>query len=123
MNVILQAGIRIYERGILKWREFKERPEHFFIEQSYWPRATVGVASGFLLGVGYRYFSQARYRYEGRTRRFERQVSSGGPTAALAWNGRQGRFVSIEGWRETQTDEQGGARSFSNLSVTVGMAL
>lgn len=123
IQMTFQGGVRIYERGVLKWKEFKERPEHYFVEKSYWPQVTIGVTDFVVLGTGYRFFSQARYRYEGRTRHFERRVSSVGPTAALAWSGHHGRSVSIEGWRETQSDEQGGARTFSNLSITVGMAL
>lgn len=123
IQMTLQGGIRIYERGVLKWKEFKERPEHYFVEQSYWPQVTIGATDFVVVGVGYRFFSQARYRYEGRSRHFERRVSSGGPTAAFAWSGHHGRSVSVEGWRETQSDGQGGARTFSNLSITVGMAL
>ncbi|MEX2116487.1 MAG: hypothetical protein WEB37_06355 [Bacteroidota bacterium] len=123
VEALIQGSVRIYERGILRWREFRERPEMYFLEQSYWPRISVGVTDHLVMGIGYRYFSQTRYRYEGKHRAFEGWLVSAGPTVNLSWRGANGGRVEIEGWRETQSDHRGAGRSYSNLSLIVGMML
>jgi hypothetical protein len=120
---LFQGSIRLYERGVLWWREFRERPERYFVEQSYWPRVSAGITDHLLVSVGFRYFSQTRYRYEGKRRSFEGRLISAGPTVSVSWRGKQGGHVEIEGWRQTQSDHLGSGRSYSNLSLMVGMAL
>lgn len=122
VNMVFHGTLRMYERGILKWDTFRERPESFFIEESYWPQVSVGVTDHLMMGVGYRYFSQTRFRYEGRDRKFDRSLVNAGPTVTLAWYGSGGGRISVEGWRETQT-VSGRSRSYSNLSLVVGMIL
>jgi hypothetical protein len=123
IEALFQGSVRLYERGILRWREFRERPERYFVEQSYWPRLSAGVTDHLLVSVGFRYFSQTRYRYEGKSRSFEGKLISAGPTVSVSWRGKQGGRVEIEGWREAQSDHLGGGRSYSNLSLIVGMVL
>jgi hypothetical protein len=123
VGFLFYGNLRVYERGVLKWKEFRERPESFFIEESYWPQLTLSVTDHLLMGVGYRYFSQTRFRYEGRERKFDRRLSNAGPTVTLAWYGRQGGRVLLEGWRETQTTNVGPSRSYSNFSLLVGMTI
>ncbi len=122
IEALFQGSVRLYERGILQWREFRERPERYFVEQSYWPRVSVGVTDHLLVGIGYRYFSQTRYRYEGKQRSFEGRLISAGPTVNVSWRGVKGGRVEFEGWREAQSDHRPG-RSYSNLSLIVGMVL
>jgi len=123
VHLLFEGYLRIFERGVLKWKEFKERPENYFFEQSYWPKITVAVMSNLQMVVGYRYFSQSRYRYEGRSRVFDRKISNEGPTVSARWYGPSGSIVSVDGWRESQHYDQGGRVVFSNVSLTVGMAL
>jgi len=123
VEALLQGSVRLYERGILRWREFRERPERYFVEQSYWPRISVSVTDHLVMGIGYRYFSQTRYLYEGKHRSFEGRLISAGPTVNVSWRGAQGGHVEIEGWREAQSDHHGAGRSYSNLSLIVGMIL
>lgn len=123
LEALFQGSVRIYERGILRWREFRERPERYFVEQSWWPRISARVTDHLLVGVGYRYFSQSRYRYEGKRRAFEGRLTSEGPTVSVTWRGAGGGRVEIEGWREKQADHVGTGRSYSNLSFIVAMDL
>lgn len=123
VEALFQGSVRIYERGILRWREFRERPEKYFVEQSYWPRVWAGVTDHLLMSVGFRYFSQTRYRYEGRIRSFEGRLVSAGPTVSFSWRGKSGNRMEIEGWRQTQSNHLGSGRSYSNLSLIVGMVL
>ncbi|MEX1140677.1 MAG: hypothetical protein WEF53_15160 [Bacteroidota bacterium] len=123
LEALFQGSVRVYERGILRWREFRERPERYFVEQSWWPRISARVTDHLLMGIGYRYFSQSRYRYEGKNRAFEGRLISAGPTVSVSWRGPGGGRVEIEGWRESQSDHLGAGRSYSNLSFIVATIL
>jgi len=121
--VTMLGTVRLYERGILKWKEFKERPENYFMEQSYWPQIAAEVFGRLNIAVGYRYFSQMRYRYEGRSRKLERTIENSGPTVSVSWMGSGGGNVIIQGWREAQHVDGIQKQVYSNMSVTVGMIL
>ncbi len=123
LSLFLIGTIRLYERGVLKWKEFKERPENYFVEQSYWPQISAEVSAGMSIAVGYRFFSQARYRYEGRIRRLERTIENSGPTVLVNWRGNGGGMVSLEGWREAQHVDGSRKRVYSNMTVIVGLTL
>jgi len=117
------GGVRIYERGTLLWKEFKEHPQNYFVEQSYWPTLMFSATGSFQIGVGYRSFGQDRYRYEGSARILERQLETSGPTVACEWRGMGMQRVALEGWRETQTQDGQTVRTLSNLSLKVSLAL
>ncbi len=111
--------IRVYERGILTWSEFKERPQDYFVERTYWPRLTYAAAKGLLLGVGFRHFGQDRYKYQSGTRTFEHQLESSGPTVMVEWEGTGFQRVVLEGWNETQRQDGHTIRTIPNLSLKV----
>jgi len=117
------GGIRVYERGILVWREFRERPQNYFVEQSYWPRLVFSATSSIQMGIGYRLFSQDRYRYQASTRILERRLETSGPTVAFEWEGVNMQRVMLEGWRETQMQDGQVIRTVPNFSVKVSLAL
>lgn len=117
------GGVRVYERGILRWKEFKERPQNFFIEQSYWPRLMWADGSDVRVGIGFRYFSQDRFRSDGADRELERRLVSSGPTVEVEWRQSGFQRVSIVGWRESQSQDGVEVRSISNLSVKLFLAL
>jgi hypothetical protein len=111
--------IRVYERGILMWDEFKERPQNYFVEQTYWPQLVYEPARHLRLALGYRYFGQNRYRYQGGRRILERQLETAGPTVSVVWEGLSYQHVSVEGWNETQRQDQQVTRTIPNLSLKV----
>ena len=117
------GGVRVYERGILLWKEFKERPQNYFVERSFWPRLSFVAARPIRMGIGYRLFSQDRYRYQGAERILERRLETAGPTVVLEWEGERGRRVAVEGWRETQAQDGRVIRTVPNLSLKVSIAL
>lgn len=122
-DLSVMGHIRMYERGILKWKEFKERPENFFLEQTYWPQLIHRLSDAISFGVGYRYFSQDRYKYQGKERVWERGMVASGPTVAVTWNGNGEQHVEIRGWREHQIEGDRSLRKISNLSILVGMRI
>jgi hypothetical protein len=117
------GGVRVYERGTLLWKEFKEHPQNYFVEQSYWPSVVFSATEIFQIGVGYRFFGQDRYRYEGSARILERQLDTSGPTVGCEWRGVGLQRVALEGWRERQTQDGLTVRTVSNFSLKVSLAL
>lgn len=123
LRMLFTGSVRIYERGLLKWTGFTERPEDFFLEQFYWPRFVLQVIRQLSMGVGYRFFSQDRYVYEGAQRQFNRRLMSRGPTAHLTWDGGDYRQARIEGWLESQFDSGRKVRTVPNFLISVGVLL
>jgi hypothetical protein len=120
---MFSGGIRVYERGILRWREFTERPEKYFVDQSYWPQLFFSGALGVRVGIGFRYFSQDRYAFQGSIRVRDLSLETSGPTAQLAWTGRRGEEVVFDGWSETQKINGLTVSSVPNLAVRVSFGL
>lgn len=115
--------VRVYERGILRWKEFKERPQNYFVEQSYWPQLRVNLGDRLQMGVGYRYFAQDRYKYVAGERQFERRLETGGPTALFQWEAPGFHRLIIQGWREVQQEDGKTIRTISNMFMKLSIAL
>lgn len=123
LDVNFVGGVRLYQRGILLWSEFKERPQNYFTEQSYWPKLMFSMSQAIKLGVGYRFFRQDRYRYQQGEKLFERRLETSGPTVTLQWEGIGNQRFSLEGWNETQTQDGQVIRTVPNLFLKVSVAL
>ena len=118
LTATVAGGVRLTEKGILRWREFKERPEDAYVEKSVWPQLDVVVAS-WRLGVGYRYFAQDRYTYQNGNRTFAQSFESLGPTGRIIWAGDGLRQILMEGWREEQRMNGLVMSTIPNVRVTV----
>lgn len=110
--------LRVYERGILKWKEFKEKPLDYFVEKSIWPRLYYRALENLSLSVGYRYFSQYRYSYEGEVRNLTGTIVTSGPTVGVEWIGINGVTLFLNGWRETFMTDSQVTSVVPNLSVS-----
>jgi hypothetical protein len=119
----VSASVRLYERGILRWREFKERPQNYFSELAFWPRLSYRTEQPFGMSVGFRYFSLDRHRYEDGNRRFEYRIASYGPTVSMQWPVPNTGIMSLSGWRETQKGQQNVTRTISNLTLHAQIGL
>jgi hypothetical protein len=115
--------VRVYERGILRWTDFKERPQDYFVERSYWPRIIYELKRELRLGVGFRFFGQDRYSYQNGTRNLERQLATSGPTVALEWGGEGYQRVVLEGWNETQRQDGQVSRTIPNVSLKINFTI
>jgi hypothetical protein len=118
----MSGSLRLYERGILRWAEFRERPQHAFVETSWWTEIVYRMQDHVYFSVGFRYFMLQRYRYEGRTRIFEQRQGSSGPTTEVYWNVPSFGQISLSGWRETQRASAGGA-AFSNVTLSANIRI
>jgi predicted RNA-binding protein with PUA-like domain len=113
--------LRAYERGILKWKEFKEKPLDYFVEKSLWPRFLYRTIQDVALSVGYRYFSRDQYSYDGTSRTLTHSIVTAGPTVGVEWHGVGGTSVLLSGWRESSAVDSGQSTLVSNLSVSVSL--
>lgn len=121
IDLSFSGTLRLYERGILKWQEFKEKPLDYFVEQSLWPQVFYRTSRGITLSVGYRYFSRDQYSYDGTARSLTHSIVTAGPTVGVLWYGSGGTNVSLNGWRETSTFDFASPTYVSNLSVAVSL--
>ena len=115
--------VRVYERGILQWTDFKERPQDYFVERTYWPRLTYDVTQSLRLGVGFRYFGQDRYSYRSGVKILEHQLATSGPTVALDWEGTGFQRFVLEGWNETQRQDGQVIRTIPNVSLKINFTI
>ena len=115
--------VRVYERGILQWTDFKERPQDYFVERTYWPRLTYDVTQSLRLGVGFRYFGQDRYSYQSGVKILEHQLATSGPTVALDWEGTGFQRFVLEGWNETQRQDGQVIRTIPNVSLKINFTI
>jgi hypothetical protein len=123
LDVSFVGEVRVYERGVLRWADFKERPQDYFVERSLWPRIMYAVARDLRLGVGFRYFGQDKYSYQAGAKKLERRLATSGPTVALVWEGRGFQRVQLEGWSETQSQDGQVTRTIPNISVKINFTL
>lgn len=117
------GSLRIFERGTLKWKEFKEKPEEYYIEKSLWPEIIWSSAMGLKVGIGFRYFGQDRYKYQNNQRIFNQGIEALGPTVFIEWWGSSTEKITLSGWREEQKNNGTTKATISNLSIQVGFIL
>jgi hypothetical protein len=115
--------VRLYQRGELRWSEFKERPLNYFEDKTFIGRIEFAPEPRLILSVGIRYFSQMRFSYAEGTRVFESILKSIGPVGRVQWEVGERSQIIIDGWRERQTQDNAPSRSFTNLTLAVNVRL
>lgn len=119
IDISFSGTLRAYERGILRWKEFKEKPLDYFVEKSVWPQAYYSMSDNFRLAVGYRLFSRDQYTYSGADKSLTHTIVTDGPTTGIEWYGEGGTRVLVSGWRQASTVDSGQTTYVSNVSVNV----
>jgi hypothetical protein len=117
------GSLRIFERGTLKWNEFMEKPEEYYIEKTLWPEFIWSSTRGLKVGIGFRYFGQDRYKYQKNQRIFTQGMEALGPTVFVEWLGSSTEKITLSGWREAQKYNGTTKATISNLSIQVGFIL
>ncbi|MBI4429625.1 MAG: hypothetical protein HY562_10960 [Ignavibacteriales bacterium] len=120
---VLLGGVRLSERGILRWKEFQERPENFFVDKDVWLQIFCRPLPAMRMGIGFRYFAQDRFKYSAGGRVLDLQLQNSGPTAVFQWFDHDEERVVIEGWRETQGVNGVSLSSIVNLTMRVSFGL
>jgi hypothetical protein len=117
------GSLRIFERGTLKWKEFKEKPQEYFVEKTFWPELIWSSTMRLKVGIGFRYFGQDRYKYQNNQRVFTQGNEAMGPTVFIEWYGSTTERITLSGWREEQKNNGVTTATISNLSLQVGFIL
>ncbi len=118
----LFATLRLSERGILKWKEFREKPEQFYYEYSLAPRIGFMPVSSVKINVGYKLFVQERYRYFGKERIPEQTIRSVGPTVLCLLETYRYRLL-LDGWMEQQIVQSTVVSKIPNMVFAVSYFL
>ncbi len=115
------AYLKLYERGQLKWTEFRERMENSFIEKTYVVQARFSPEPGLLFAVGMRFFSQSRFAYPPAGKRIDLYLRSAGPTCLIACDvGRYGQ-IGLRGWYEERRQADGTRKGLTNMTMNILM--
>ena len=113
------AHVKLYERGELKWKEFKERPVNYFEDKTFAVQLRYMDGARMYFSAGIRYFSQLRYVYRGRDRDLERTVKSYDPTSTIVWTVGTRTQLSVSGWYEFQEQTGVPDRSIANVAMNL----
>lgn len=123
LGIDLFAYWRVYERGQLKWSEFRERTENTAIEQTYALQLRFTPWGRTFFAVGARYFGQSRYAYARGTKELDTFLSSVGPTCTILWETGPHSRISFQGWYERRRQPDGSVRPLSNMTMSVSLTL
>ena len=113
------AYLKLYERGQLRWNEFKERTENSFADKSYAFQARFVPAPGTIFAVGLRYFSQARYAYGDAGKALDSFLSSVGPTCVILWEIGPNSQFGLHGWYEHRKQQDGTTHSIASMTMNI----
>lgn len=115
------AYLKLYERGQLKWTEFRERTENSYVEKTYVVQARFTPEPGLLFAVGIRFFSQSRFVYELAGKRQDLYLRSVGPTCLIGLEvGRYGQ-IGLRGWYEERRQADGTRIGLTNMTMNILM--
>lgn len=123
LGMFLSAHVKLYERGELKWSEFKERPVNYFEEKTVAVQLRYTVGTEMYFSAGIRSFSQLRFLYRGRDRDLEHTVKSYGPTSTIVWAVGTRTLLSVSGWYEFQEQTGVTDRSIANVAMNLSVRL
>ena len=115
------AYLKLYERGQLKWTEFRERTENSYIEKTYVIQARFTPEPGLLFAAGIRFFSQSRFAYEITGKRQDLYLRSVGPTCLIGWTVGHHSQIGLRGWYEEQRQADGSRRGLTNMTMNILM--
>ncbi len=111
--------IKLYERGQLNWREFTERTENAFSDQTYALQLRFSPSAAVIFAVGMQYYSQSRYRFEGSEKRLDTFQRSIGPTCLLSYDLGMAGQLNFRGWYESRRLTDGTLRALASMTMTV----
>jgi hypothetical protein len=115
------AYLKLYERGQLKWTEFRERTENSFIEKTYVVQVRFSPNPGLLFAVGLRFFSQSRYAYKPQGKLLDLYLRSAGPTCLINWQVGPHSQINLRGWYEERRQTDGSIQGLTNMTMNILM--
>lgn len=119
LNLLFFNKIILYERGELNWKAFKGRPANFNEENTIIFQLQQHHNKNLLLSTGIRYFSQKRYKYEGRRKQLQNIIKSIGPMASIDYKLSDKMILNINGWAENIKYTDAPSRVNTNIIINL----
>ena len=113
------ANVRFYERGDLKWKEFKERPIQYFEELTFAPNISYKTREDLNVYFGLRSFIQTRFNFTDLKKIKDSDFKTYGPTTGLVWNLNEKYFFQMRFWQENQKSSEGFNQTINNGSLEI----
>ena len=113
------AYLKLYERGQLKWSEFRERRENSFVDRTFAGQVRFRPTPTVVMAVGLRYFSQSRYVYNETEKKLDSFMHSIGPTCLINWEINRFSQLAIRGWYEQRRLQNGATQSLPNVAMNI----
>ncbi len=111
--------LKLYERGSLKWEEFREKTENAYVDRTLAIQMRFSPEEAAVFAVGIRYFSQSRYVFVEGVRTPDAYTSSIGPTCAVRWMIGPHSRLRFEGWYERRKQPDGLFRSLATFAAHI----
>lgn len=111
------AYLKLYERGLLRWDEFRERTENSYIDRTMALQLRFSPSASTMFAVGLRYFSQSRYLFKDGMKSPDSFTSSVGPTCAIRWLIGSHSRLQFQGWYERRRQPDGTFRSLASMTM------
>ena len=115
--------LRLYERGQLRWSEFKELTENSYVDRQLMVQARYSPDPSFEAAVGVKYFAQLRYAYGAEGKVLDTYFRSLGPTCAIAWQPGPHSRILMRGWYENRRSVDGALRGLVTMNFTLLLTL
>lgn len=114
---------KLYERGQLKWSDFRERTENSFRDESYTIQFRATPEPSLMFTLGLRIFMQTRFSFSSGEKQRDAVIRSFGPTCAVLWQAGRVGDVGIRGWYESRSQTGGITRAIANMSLNINFLL
>jgi len=111
--------LKLYERGSLKWEEFREKTENSYVDRTLALQLRFSPSESAIFAVGMRYFSQSRYVFTDGVKTPDAYTSSIGPTCAIRWMIGPHSRLRFEGWYERRKQPDGLFRSLATFTAQI----
>lgn len=115
--------LKLYERGLLKWDEFRERTENSYVDRTLSMQLRFAPDQSTVVAVGLRYFSQSRYLFKEAVKSADSFTSSVGPTCAIRWTIGPHSRLQFHGWYERRRLPDGTFRSLASMTMHIYLHL
>jgi hypothetical protein len=115
--------LKLYERGLLKWDEFRERTENSYVDRTLALQLRFSPYQSTVVAVGVQYFSQARYLFKEAVKSPDSFTSSVGPTCAIRWMIGPHSRLQFHGWYERRRLPDGTFRSLASMTMHIYLHL
>ncbi|MBM4166800.1 MAG: hypothetical protein FJ218_07805 [Ignavibacteria bacterium] len=121
--LIWYSQLKLYGRGELRWKAFKEYPLASFEEQTYIPQLRFMMENDSYLSTGLRIFKRKQFSGSGTSKKTEHTLLYLGPLANVILNFHNRTTLIISGWYEFSVEPKLERRRNSNLSLQLNVKM